>query len=339
MEILVENHYRFVSELRSKPDLSGTLLASEDVTDNVAELIDEACTNGVLSEALPAELDGTRAMVRPVCKASPVVDQVDIDLFTSGNSRAITFSFHSGRWVRSSQRKVLQLREEGSVGQEQPVYQMLLALQRNGSVPITLPPFQPPLIASTTLEDCGVRTLADGEFTPDRPLLINARLAQEAIQRCIDAGLQEAGAAVVGRCVRLPQPLPGTSTSVVTILSALMFDPRHAGTALRFDFHPAALVEAQGFCDLRGLGESVVTVFHTHGWGCGECNQKADCALPEGVPSLQDYQLLETLFPGKNTLMPIAGRKFAAEDRQPVLQVHAWRTGQMRPIRWRKYQD
>jgi hypothetical protein len=61
--------------------------------------------------------------------------------------------------------------------------------------------------------------------------------------------------------------------------------------------------------------------------------------LAEAVPSLQDYRLLATLFPSKSTLMPIAGRKLGAEERRPVLQVYAWRGGEMRPIRWRMYHD
>jgi hypothetical protein len=340
VDVCVENHYRYVNELRTRPDLSGSLLASEDVTGDVAELVEEAATNGVLNESLSAEAIQLRATVRPICRDNPIVEKLEIELSTNGNSVSpATFSFSSGRWDRTAQRNLLQLREEGTVAKDQTVYQLLLALPHEEQIPINMPAFQPPTITTASLEECGVCSLASGQFTPDRPLLISSRLEQEAIQRCVEAGWQETGAAVVGRCVRLPKPLSGTTTSIVTILSALMFDPRHTGNSVKFDFHPAALVEAQRFCNLRGLGESVVTVFHTHGWGCGDCNQKAECGLAEASPSLQDYQLLETLFPGKNTLMPIAGRKFGADGRNPVLQVYAWRSGKMRPIRWSTYND
>jgi hypothetical protein len=53
--------------------------------------------------------------------------------------------------------------------------------------------------------------------------------------------------------------------------------------------------------------------------------------------SLLDYQVLETLFPSKSTVMPIAGRKLGTEGKRPVLEIHAWRGGEMRPIRWQRY--
>ena len=61
--------------------------------------------------------------------------------------------------------------------------------------------------------------------------------------------------------------------------------------------------------------------------------------MAEANPSLQDYQLLESLFPSKSTLMPIAGRKLGEPGRRPVLQIHAWRGGQMQPIPWQEYTD
>jgi hypothetical protein len=101
------------------------------------------------------------------------------------------------------------------------------------------------------------------------------------------------------------------------------------------------LAEAAQIADLRGFGETVQTVYHTHGWknSCGRCNESPDCPLAECNPSLQDYQLLETLFPSKTTLMPIAGRKLGTPGRRPVLQIHAWRGGHMQPIPWTQYVD
>ena len=49
--------------------------------------------------------------------------------------------------------------------------------------------------------------------------------------------------------------------------------------------------------------------------------------------------LLESLFPSKATLMPIAGRKLGAPGRRPVLEIHAWRDGRMVAIPWRTYRD
>ena len=92
-------------------------------------------------------------------------------------------------------------------------------------------------------------------------------------------------------------------------------------------FNPDALLEADEISRLRGMGESVLTAFHTHGWGtsCGNCNQSEACPLtPCTTLSVQDYELLATLFPAKSTLMPVAGRKLGAEGRHPVLEIHAW---------------
>ncbi|NUQ66056.1 MAG: hypothetical protein HUU20_26645, partial [Pirellulales bacterium] len=106
-------------------------------------------------------------------------------------------------------------------------------------------------------------------------------------------------------------------------------------------FSPEALADAAQIGDLRGLGELVLTVFHTHGWSpnCRNCNKNADCPLPECSPSLQDYQLASTLFPSKATLLPIVGRKLGAQGEHPVFRLHAWRGGEMRAIRWQAYQD
>jgi hypothetical protein len=72
---------------------------------------------------------------------------------------------------------------------------------------------------------------------------------------------------------------------------------------------------------------------------CGNCNQNPNCPLSESYPSLHDYdQLLAQLFPSKTTLLPIAGRKLGVEGRRPVLQIHAWHGGDMRPIPWATYE-
>lgn len=341
MNVNVANRHRWQCELRDQPNLSGVPLASKDVTPDLSETIDEAVTNGFLGGYFPLTVDEVMARIEPQFSTSPIVEQIDVVLSLPGAAAAkrVTFPFTNGNWNRWAQRKTVQLREEGTLTQEQPVYQILLAIAEPNEVRIPLPPLRAPEIGSATLADCGVRQLLDGELTPDRPLLISRRFEEEAIEQCVQHKQMEIGAAVLGRYVRLPEPLPGTRSPIVTVFSELLFDSRHSGDESQFHFDPGALAESQHMCDLRGMGESIITVFHTHGWGCGECNQKTLCPVAEAKPSLQDHQLLASLFPAKSTLMPIAGRKVGDESRRPVLQVYAWRSGQMRPIRWQRYED
>lgn len=175
---------------------------------------------------------------------------------------------------------------------------------------------------------------------PDRPVLVNARLAADAVRRCEEAGGKETGGAVLGKLIRLPQPLPGTETRIVTLLSGLVEDHRHVGMAAAFSFSPEGLAEAARIADVRGLGESVLTVFHSHGWSshCRNCRPSAGCSLAQCSPSLQDYEML-SLFPSKGTLMPIVGRKPGVQGERPVLRIHAWRGGQLQAIHWQPYED
>jgi hypothetical protein len=204
-----------------------------------------------------------------------------------------------------------------------------------------MPPLASPPVVDESLESLGVRKLGAGSLVADRPVLVNRRVVEDGIRRCIEAGVNEIGGAVLGSLVRLAEPLPGTTTRIVTVLSTIVEDPRHVGQPLRFNFSPEGLAEAARIGDLRGMGETVQTVFHTHGWGsnCNNCNQSATCALAECNPSLQDYQLLETLLPSKTTLMPIAGRKLGEAERRPVLQLFAWRGGELKAIRFQEYED
>jgi hypothetical protein len=158
----------------------------------------------------------------------------------------------------------------------------------------------------------------------------------------VEAGTSEIGGAVLGKMVRLAEPLPGTTTRVVTVLSACVPDARHIGSLSLLTFSPEALADADQVAQLRGLGETVITVYHSHGWGtgCGKCNDNEQCVLAEcTLVSVQDYQMIDGLVPHRSTVIPIAGRKLGAEERGPVLEIHAWRGGQMRPIRWQRYVD
>ena len=86
----------------------------------------------------------------------------------------------------------------------------------------------------------------------------------------------------------------------------------------------------------------MLTAYHSHGWGtgCDECNNSAECALPSvGLVSGDDYEVLESLFPSKATVMPISGRRLGAPGKRPVLEIHAWSGGAMRPAGWRTYTD
>lgn len=343
MQILVENQFEFVTELRSKPDLASMPLFSTGVTPDIGDLVEETVVAAILADELPADCELVTARVRPVFQREPFVDYIEIELAIDYEGRASTVArqFRSGNWSRLAQQCVARLTEEGALEENDEVYRMLLALRSETPIAVPVAPVQPPLIPTTTLEACGVRQLTEGALDAHRPILVNEQLAAEAVQRCEQAGVLETGAAVGGQIVRLPEPLPGAATPIVTILSSMFYDLRHEGTETRFHFSPAALAEAQRLCDLRGLGEQIICVFHTHGWSaeCGNCNQNANCPLAEAVPSLQDYQLLKTLFPGKTTVLPIAGRKLGHERRRPILQIHAWRAGQMRAIDWRAYRD
>jgi hypothetical protein len=303
--------------------------------------VDEAFTSAVLADRWQDEPDRLRVRISPEFDEEPLVKGIRIELSHNGKGKSVyAQTYRHGPWTRDALRKVTQLREEGTLGENETPVQMLVALPRGG-IDIPLPPLQAPAIREATLESCGVRKVCAGEFVPDRPVVINQRFAEESVVRCEEADVIEAGGAAYGQIVRLPEPLPGTETRVVTILSGMLFDPRQTGEQTLFHFKPEALAEAAQVCDLRGFQERVLTVFHTHGWSnkCGNCNQNSGCLIAEGKPSLQDYQLLATLFPSKSTLMPIAGRKLGAEGRRPVLQVYAWRKGEMRPIRWREYED
>jgi hypothetical protein len=343
MKLNVNNRHEFVMELRRRSDLTGMPLHSESVTADVADLVDECYVTAVLNEKLPPEPDEVTVNIKPVWLQEPLVSKVQVELMAGLNGSHATFTqqFAAGRWVRSAQAAALQLREEGTLGEGEAPYRLLTALPHQEPTPLRVPPLQPPPIHTQSLEEFGVRKLGTGSLVPDRPVLVNQRLAEDAVRRCEEAGATETGGAVLGKILRLPERLPGTQTRIVTVLSATVQDPRHEGAPLSFYFSPEALDEAARIGDLRGTGETVQTVFHTHGWSksCARCNESTNCPLAECNPSLQDYQLLESLFCSKSTLMPIAGRKMGEHIEHPIFQVHAWRGGEMLPIRWQEYCD
>ncbi len=341
LSTIVDNQHRYMHELRRPDDLRGMPLASEDITDSLGEIIDEVYTNAMLADRIGQAHEALRIRVRPKFADQPLVESLRIELFGDGDDAPLySQKVKTGPWHRSAQRKVLQLREEGTLDEDETAVEVLTA-RGCSACEIAVPMLQLPPVREATLDECGVRELGGGALAPDRPVLINSRLVTEAVEKCEEADVLETGGAAFGHIVRLPAPLPGTETRVVTILAGMVFDERHTGEVTRYHFSPQALSDAQQMCEMRGLDEQVQTVVHTHGWSgkCGNCNQNAGCLLPEATPSLQDYVLLATLFPSKATLMPIVGRKLGIEGRRPAMQVFAWRKGEMRPIRWRQYLD
>ena len=343
MNIEVDSRYDFQQELRRERDLSGPPLYSERAGADVAELFDEAFANGVLSDSLPPNPEAIQASVEPEWLTEPIVSGLNITLQARVNGSCHEYQqiFRTGRWYREAQQRTLAYRSDGTLSENETAYSMLLALSAARPEPLKLAPFQAPPIIDQELSDCGVQTLVAGTLLPERPVLVSQQFVADAIRRCMEADTNETGGALLGKLIRLKEPLPSTKTRIVTVLSASVDDQRHVGQALSLAFSPKALAEAAQIADLRGLGETVQTVYHTHGWknSCGRCNESPDCPLAECNPSLQDYQLLETLFPSKTTLMPIAGRKLGEPGHEPVLQIHAWRGGQMQPIPWAQYTD
>ena len=340
MNVCLTNKYSYFSELRSNAQRWSVPLSVDDVTPALGQLVDETFTRGILADELPGEMDELEVDIEPSWSTEPNVERVNITLTTgtNGDRRSVSQSFNCGPWVRSAEAKLQQLRSEGTITENDQVYRLLVAMKSpnaDGSR-CTLPPLAPPPIVDEA-DEIDAMQFGDGSLDPDRPVLVAARFVEEAISQCEAAGPMETGGAVLGKIVRLPAPLPGTRTRIVTILSAILTDARHAGNLTRFHISPEALLEGAKIADLRGRSESVLSIYHTHGWGCGECNQKL-CELAESFPSLQDYEL-EALFPTKALLLPIAGRKLGAPGRRPVLQIHAWRGGQLRPIRWQTFRE
>jgi len=343
MEIHIDSPYRFSMELRSESQLAGMPLVVQDVGADVGELVEESFVRAVLAERLPPEPEWLRVRVRPRWSSEPLVDRIEIALEARENGTRGTWrqAYASGRWVRTAQLARVALEREGTVQEGETVYRLLVGTPEPDEPDWRVPPLAAPPIVDQSLEALGVRQLGAGSVVPDLPVLVNERFVREAIRACERSGTIETGGAVLGKVVRLPKPLPGAATRITTVLSATLDDPRHQGEVMNFTFSVDALDEAARVADLRGLGERVVTVYHTHGWKpeCAQCPGSSRCPLVECRPSLQDYQMIEALFPSKATLVPIVGRKSGAATSGPVFEVHAWRGGQLCPIRWQAYQD
>ena len=340
--VTVECPYEFSLELRA-PRAAGVPLHREGIQLDLPALVDETLTRGVLADLLPAEPEEVHVEIVPLWASQPDVGDIEVTLKIRGSSVAThSQRYRSGRWVARVPVLEQMLRSEGTLGEKEAHLVLLAESSRGGSTGLHLPPLRGPHIVAGTLEECGVQELGEGSLVPDRPVLVSDRLVANALEATRTAGVAETGGGVLGQIVRLPEPLPGTSTTVVTVLSALIQDPRHVGQPGQFTFSTDALVHASNIGNLRGLGETVLTALHSHGWGtgCDRCNTNTGCLLPQCTEiSAQDYTMMESLFPSKGSLMPIAGRKLGAPGQNPVLEINAWRGGVLRRIRWRHYRD
>lgn len=330
-------HWELLTDPGARPPIH-----REAAQRDVADLVEEAFTDAVLSEKLPLDVDAVDVEVLPVFDRPPRADGVEVRLSGPGGAGPIRRTFQTGRWMRRAQETSLRLEAEGVLTEGTVTYVRLIAEPAPSETGLPMPYLQAPPITEQSMEELGVVQLADGFLCPDRPVLVSERMLEDVLRQAEDAGPRETGGGALGKIVRLARPLPGAATRIVTVLTAAVADVRHVGRVASVTFDPGALHQAAQIAGLRGRGEACLTVFHSHGWNasCGRCNQNASCPIPSAsFVSLDDYQVLETLFPSKATLMPIAGRKLGAPGDRPVLEVHAWRGGRMSSIPWRAYRD
>lgn len=341
MDVLITTDFSYHLELWSERERRGRLLHRLDLSRAIDDLVEEMLISGLLSEELPPEPDAVRVKILPFWSAEPPVLRLEVRLEAdvAGQTSSVVRRFGEGPWVSSAQRLAAALRQRGNVRQDEPVYRFLAAARLRGGANARNLSLDLPRIVERTLDELGVCELGAGSPDPARPVLVDRGLAAAILDWTRQAGRLETGGAVLGQLVRLPAPLAGAATRVVTVLSRAVRDPRHEGGAMKFDFDPGALAEAALLAEQRGRGESVVTVFHSHGWlpDCAGCAAGCDCPLPESVPSLQDYTLLESLFSSKAALMPIAGRRPEGGGQRLALELFAWRSGALAPISWQQY--
>lgn len=330
-----------------EPDLAGRALHRESIQDDLAALIDETYVRGILAERLHLEAQRVSVTLTPVRESDlslPGLQGISVRV-TDDQGGSFELVFRLGPWVRRAQELVPHLRKQGVLAENRHVY---LRLQARAEEHASLPRLflQAPEVRAGSLADLGLGAFSEGEdarggggeLDPARPLLVSATMLEEIRVFAEHSGVVETGGATLGSYLRLAQPLPGTTTRIVTVLTASFLDVRHRGAEQRFTFSPEAMAEAAQLAELRRRGERVVTAFHSHGWGtgCNRCHSNERCVLPVASEvSLDDYDVAERLFPGKATVLPIVGRKLGARGERPVLEVHAWLGGALRPLPWR----
>ncbi|MGA2799233.1 MAG: hypothetical protein ABSE63_16760 [Thermoguttaceae bacterium] len=344
MKANLDCKYDFYQESwTGEPSAKTIPLHSRCVTGDLADLVEESFIRGILSEALPLEYSTLHAEIQPIWATQPYVRELEVTVTveSSHGPHAYTQRFGAGRWVRVAELVRQVLIQQGTISENTPVYRALIGLPHGRTTVVETPPLEPPPIAYQSLENYGVKKLGAGVLDLRRPVLINSRMIADIVDRTEKSGTNEAGGAVLGKIVRLDEPLPGATTRIVTILAVGLSDDRHLGGPATFHFSPEALAAAAEIAQVRGQGEAVLTAWHSHGWSekCIDC-RKDTCPLPsvEQV-SPEDYQVLESLFSSKATLMPIAGRQAGIPLQRPVVMVHHWCGGLMHPLNWREYED
>ncbi|MGD0517932.1 MAG: Mov34/MPN/PAD-1 family protein [Thermoguttaceae bacterium] len=344
MKAYINGKFDFLLELWSgEPATKGIPLHSQCVTGDLADLAEECFMRGILSECLPLEYSSLHVEAKPIWSSQPFVQELEVTVTveTSHGPRSCTQRFGAGRWVRTAEAIRQLLIRQGTLTENATVYRALIGLPRGQASVAETPPLEPPPIVTQSLEDSGIRKLENGTLDPQRPVLINSRMIADIVERTEQSETNEAGGAVLGKIIRLAEPLPGTTTRIVTILAVGLADDRHVGGPATFHFSPEALAQAAQIAGVRGQGEAVLTAWHSHGWSdkCINCH-KETCPLPSARQvSPEDYQVLESLFSSKATLMPIAGRQVGVPLQRPTVVVHHWRGGFMQPLNWREYEE
>jgi hypothetical protein len=323
----------------------GAPIYRECVTDDLPGLAEEVYIRAVLAESIPRDSCLVRAEIGFDFSEPPFLSGLHAMLAVRANGVLQTHSERVGldRWSRTASAACLALIAEGKVAKDSPVYRAMSAVpSQRPLVLLETPPIeQPAIVSRDVLGDCGVRQLGEGSLDPARPVLVNQRMLEDMLQRTEHAGQAETGGAVLGKMVRLQQPLPGTTSRIVTILAVALADGRHVGDHTSFRFSPDALAEAAQIAKIRNVGERVLTVWHSHGWGpnCSDC-RKETCPLPAAHQvSPDDYTLLTSLFSSKATLLPIAGRSQGTQIGRPIVCIHHWLGGIVRPLRWQHYEE
>lgn len=338
----IETQFDIHLELRLPGGEGAAPMVRRCVTDDVADLAEEALIGGMLSEKLPIDGDGVRVAVEPVWAAPPAIRGLEVAVTVTEGGREHTYRRRCSaeRWDRTAVAQRQDLIRQGRLAEDAVAHSAVVAVPRHQPLSMKLPPLSAPRIVDGGLEPWGIRRHGDDGLDADRPVLIHLGLLADILQRTINAGCNETGGAVLGKLVRLPRPMPGTNTRIVTLFSAGVADDRHVGAPGVLRFNPQALAEAALLCQRRAQDEAVLTVWHSHGWSakCGHC-QKRDCPLPHvGQVSLDDYQVFESLFSSKAALMPIVGRLPGASGRLPAMILYRWRGGVMRPAGWQIYE-
>lgn len=298
--------------------------------------VEETFVAGVLADRLPPDPSALDVSFELTFGQRPSIVSFDVRL-ASGAAR-FQRSFPASAFARRATDLVLDLKETGRIPRNETAYAHLVAAVPRRS--LAFEALAAPPIRAGRLAELGLGRLGTGRLDPERPVLIRTRVERDILDATVRAGFTETGGAMLGTLLALDEPLPGTRTRIVTVLTEVFCDARHEGHFNSFTFDHAALLEASRRATLRGRGESVLTAFHSHGWGCGACNRSADCSLAACTDvSLDDYRVFETLFPGKAAVMPIAGRLPADDDDRPHLRLHAWNGGRLLPLPWRRVHD